>query len=86
MRYSGTWLTPDDEALLEALRDGGPASASVLFEREALPFSEAFIESRCSRLAGRGGLVAFERDRYRLTSKGEAYLAGELDPAEVPTE
>ena len=86
MRYSGTWLTPDDEALLEHLRERGPASPEALFERDAIPFSEAYIEARCARLAGRGGLVSFEGGRYRLTSAGAAYLDAELDPADVPTD
>lgn len=83
MRYSGTWLTPEDESILEALETAGPASPPELAERPGTPNSGLDIAERCSTLAGRGGLVSFEHGRYRLARKGVAYLAGELDPREL---
>lgn len=84
MRYSGTWLTPTDEALLEHLRAHGPASAEALSERADIEYSQDYISERCTRLAGQGGFVAFSHGEYHLTSKGEAYLDGSLDPEELP--
>lgn len=83
MRYSGTWLRPEDEAILESLQDDGPAGPGGLDERGCTPFSRAYIERRCARLAGQGGLVSFDRGVYRLTAKGSAYLAGDLEPADL---
>lgn len=83
MRYSGTWLTPEDEALLEHLREHGPATPAELAAAEVIDFSEAYIDERCSKLAGRGQLVVFSQERYRLNGRGEAYLDGELDPDEL---
>lgn len=83
MRYSGTWLTPEDEVILEQLRDGGAASPAEVAEVAGLEFSVAYLDRRCARLAGTGGLVAFDGGRYRLTGRGEAYLDGALDPSEL---
>lgn len=83
MRYSGTWLRPEDEALLEHLQEHGPASPDELATAEAIDFSEAYIAERCSKLAGRGQLVVYAQDRYRLNGRGEDYLEGELDPGEL---
>ena len=85
MRYSGTWLTPDDEALLEALRERGPASPAALVERTDLDVSESYVADRCALLAGRGRLVDMVEGRYRLTDRGAAYLDAELDPVELST-
>lgn len=86
MRYSGTWLIPEDEAILEHLAEHGPATPDELARPGGLGYGESFLRQRCSKLAGIGGLVAFERDVYRLTPAGEAYLDGELDPAEIESE
>lgn len=86
MRYSGTWLTPADEAILEHLRDAGPATPARLAAADDLAFSRAFVEHRCSLLAGRGRLVVFADGQYRLTDRGEAYLEGTLDPGELERE
>lgn len=83
MRYSGTWLTPADEAILESLRDDGPAGPIGLVDRDVTEFSGTYIDRRCVRLAGRGGLITFDRGRYRLTDRGKAYLDGTLDPSEL---
>lgn len=83
MRYSGTWLTPADEAILEYLRDHGPALPDELAAADALDYSRAFVEQRCSMLAGRGRFVVYADDRYRLTGRGEDYLDGVLDPREL---
>ncbi|MFB6360214.1 MAG: MarR family transcriptional regulator [Halobacteriales archaeon] len=86
MRYSGTWLTPQDEAILEHLRDYGPATPEDLYERGVIAYSRAFIEERCSQLAGRDRLVSFADGVYRLTDRGRTYLDGELDPDELAAE
>ena len=83
MRYSGTWLRREDEAILEHLREAGPASVEALDERGVIDFSRTYLEGRCSALAGRGQLVAFADGVYRLTDRGTAYLDGELDPSEL---
>lgn len=80
MRYSGTWLIPEDEAILEYLSDHGPADPRELVEAGVVDYSRQFVNERCSTLAGRGGLVYFADGGYRLTGRGEDYLAGELDP------
>lgn len=81
--HSGTWLTPADEAILEWLRDHGPASVDELVTADALDYRRAFVEERCSLLAGRDRLVVFSGGRYWLTGRGEAYLAGALEPDEL---
>ena len=86
MRYSGTWLRPEDEAILEHLRERGPASLDALDERGVVDFSRAYLEERCSALAGRGQLVTLADGVYRLTGRGEAYLDGELDPETLPAD
>lgn len=83
MRYSGTWLTPADEALLERLRGGGPATPAELAAADDLDYGRTFVEQRCSLLAGRGRFVVYADGRYRLTDRGEAYLDGALDPDEL---
>lgn len=83
MRYSGTWLTPADEAVLEQLDEHGPATAGELAGVDALDFRQPFVEQRCSMLAGRSQLVVFAGGRYRLTGRGRDYLDGELDPDEL---
>lgn len=83
MRYSGTWLTPADEAVLEQLREAGPSTPAELAGTEGLDYGRTFVEERCAMLAGRGRLVAFADGRYALTDRGRAYLDGELDPDEL---
>lgn len=86
MRYSGTWLTPDDEAVLESLQEGGPASPADLQVRLGTTFSRDYLADRCAMLAGRGGLVSFDHGAYRLSRQGEAYLEGDLDPQKLESE
>jgi len=86
MRYSGTWLTPADETILEHLREYGPTTLESLVDRRGIVYSEAYIEERCTTLVGRGRLVTFADGRYRLTERGAAYLNGELDPTELERE
>lgn len=81
MRYSGTWLTPEDETVLEYLEEHGPAGVDELHEAEVIDSSQGYLEERCTILAGRGRLLAFADGVYRLTGRGEDYLDGELDPA-----
>lgn len=81
MRYSGTWLRPEDETILETLEEHGPAGLDELHELAVTEYSRGYLEERCTALAGRGRLVAFADGVYRLTGRGEDYLAGELDPS-----
>lgn len=83
MRYSGTWLTPADEAILDHLREHGPANTDELTAADEIEYRSAYVEQRCSMLAGRGRLVVYSGGRYRLTGRGEDYLDGELDPGEL---
>jgi hypothetical protein len=83
MRYSGTWLTPEDEAILEHLQEHGPATPGELAAAGVIDYSEAYLAGRCSKLAGRGQLVVYSQDRYRINGRGEDYLDGELEPAEL---
>lgn len=55
----------------------------ALQDHTAVDLRPEYTGEQCGTLAGRSGLVSLRHGRYGLSGKGEAYLAGELDPGEL---
>lgn len=73
------WMTHTDERVMERLEDGPATPAEIA---AGLEKSEEYVADRCRQLVTRD-LLASDGDRYRLTERGTAYLAGEIGAEEL---
>ncbi|MFB6171598.1 MAG: hypothetical protein ABEJ23_03625 [Haloarculaceae archaeon] len=81
------WLTRNDEVILEYMADGatlspiGAPSADLDVEGDAT----FVLLRRLPRLFAAGLVKETGAAEYALAGKGQAYLAGDLDPAALET-
>lgn len=83
MRYSANWMVLADDRILEFLSENGPRSPLKMHESEAIRYSRGYINSRCQKLADYGLVRNIGNGVYQITEKGEQYLEGDLDAAEL---
>lgn len=68
-----------DESILEYLSEHETGSPTQMMEDAGLPYSPSHISMRCSVLADKGMIQPLGRGVYRITERGEDFLAGEFD-------
>lgn len=74
------WLRPSDYPIVDEISDYGgwmkPATLSL-----NLPYSRDHISRRCLELSKHGLLERYDDNTaaYRITDRGQDYLAGDLD-------
>jgi len=83
-RRSATWMTIWDDRLLEVIREKGSGSPKELADTDYIRVSRQHVSRRLSTLADHGLLDHLGNGVYVLTEKGNRYLEGELDAAELP--
>jgi len=82
MRPRVDWMTQADERVLEFLREKDiVASPSVIGAN--IDYTGEYISRRCRKLADAGLVQRADATNYRITTKGEQYLSGELDAADI---
>ncbi len=88
-RRRASWMTGSDDKILELLEESGVAlnkkGLEVNFELEDEGISYSTIKRRLPMLE-ESGLVEQVREKgsyYRITQKGQQYLAGDLDASEL---
>ena len=86
MRKSSAWMTLWDDRIMEIIRDKGPSSASELVKHPYIHVTKSTISRRLNKLADNGLLNRLPNGVYSLTEKGEQYLDGELNVAELEQE
>lgn len=77
------WLKPSDYTIVSEIGDYGgwikPATLAL-----NIPFTREHVARRCKTLAEHGLLERHEETpAYRITDRGRAYLAGDLDAEEL---
>lgn len=83
MRKSGKWMTIWDDRILEYIRLEGSGSPKELEESGYLRVSRQHISRRLRKLAEHGMLNHLGNGVYVITERGEQYLDGEFDAAEI---
>lgn len=84
-RKPGHWMQlPIDERILEVLDSDLLLSPTIIADNIEKTREE--VNRRLSVLVDYGVVTRVRRGRYRITSDGERYLAGDLDGAELGEE
>lgn len=83
MRYSARWMTIADERILEHLSEVEADTPKGMADSGRVRFTRQYIGERCQKLADYGLLRPLGNGVYRITVKGEEYLAGELDASKL---
>jgi len=87
MRLDADWMTRADGRILELLAEDGPHPPSKMAADDRLRFGSEYVGRRCRKYLVPYGLVRnLGNGVYQITDDGEAYLAGELDAAELERE
>lgn len=82
MRPRINWMTQADERVMEFLQEKDIiASPSVIAAN--IDYTSEYLSRRCRRLAEAGLLQRVDASNYRLTSLGDRYLSGEVEPDEL---
>lgn len=83
------WMTRNDEHILEYLAEHGttlsPVGAFGLSDLEVDGHPASTLFRRLPILFAAGLVEEAEHGEYALAAKGQAYLAGDLDPGELET-
>lgn len=75
-------MTQADERVLEFLHEKEIiASPSVIAAN--IDYTGEYISRRCNRLADAGLVQRVDASNYRITDRGEQYLAGEISAEEL---
>ena len=76
-----SWMTQTDDRLLETLED-----SNLVLSPRVLAFNTDYsrhhVSRRLAELKDANLVERVEEGMYRITDRGRAYLAGELDAAE----
>jgi Mn-dependent DtxR family transcriptional regulator len=72
-----------DDRVLEYIRETGSGSPKQMKEEAKIRYTPEYVAQRCRILAERGILRHLGNGVYVITEKGEQYLDGELDTAEL---
>ncbi len=84
MRLDAKWMTGADGRILELLAEEGPHPPSRMAGDDRLRFGAEYVGRRCREYLVPYGLVRnLGNGVYQITDDGRAYLAGELDAAEL---
>ena len=79
LRMPPEWLSQADERILEYFSEENTASAEMMGEDDRIDLNKNYITQRLSILYQSSLLEKTARGVYRITPKGEAYLAGQED-------
>ena len=84
MRPRVSWMTRADDAILELLSDAGIIAnpATIAFN---IDYDNRYVSQRCRELATHGLVERVHETKamYRITDRGEAYLAGEIEAEDL---
>lgn len=80
MRKRGRWMSIVDESVLEYLSEHEAGTPGEIRNEAGIPYTPTYVAERCRELADRGFIRRISAaPTYRLTERGEKYLAGEYD-------
>lgn len=82
MRQPADWMQPMDERILEALQSCGLVLSPSIIAYNIDKTREA-VGRRLSELSDYGLVERVEHGKYRITTKGEQYLVGDLDASDL---
>lgn len=82
MRKSGRWMVLLDDRILEFLVETDFSTPSEIAADEYIHYSAQHVGDRCRTMAEHGLVENVGNGVYRITDRGEQYLAEELNTAE----
>ena len=85
MRPLVSWMTKSDPAILEILQESGLELPPAVISHNVVGVSHPTVKRRLPILKEHGLVEKADEKRgyYRITDRGRAYLAGELDADEL---
>lgn len=83
MRLSAEWMVAADDRILEYLSEHETGTPKEMADSGNVRFSRSYITQRCKRLLDYGLIRHLGNGVYIITDKGQQYLDGELDAAEL---
>lgn len=82
MRPRVEWMTQADERILEFLQEKDIVASPAVIAAN-IDYTGEYISRRCRKLADAGLVQRADATNYRLTTRGEQYLAGDVDAEEL---
>lgn len=82
MRPRVEWMNQTDDRILELLEESGIILSTAVLAKN-LDYSRSWVSERLSGLLAEGLVESVDEGYYRITDRGRAYLAGELDAADL---
>jgi len=83
MRYSANWMVLADERILEYLSQTETSTPKKMADSGDVRYSRQYIGERCRKLEDYRLVQHLGNGVYRITEKGEQYLASEIDAADL---
>jgi hypothetical protein len=85
MRLAADWMTGADDRILEYLHEEGTSTPTKIAQDDRVRFSRTYINTRCRLLADHTLVRALGNGVYQITYRGQQYLDGDLDAADLDT-
>ena len=84
LRLPADWMKPIDDRLLEYLDAEGTATPKSIADDSRIDYDRQYIGVRLRTLQETGLIEKVGRGVYRITDRGQGYLAGVEDLREEP--
>jgi len=85
MRPRVDWMNQTDDRILDLLEESGLILSPAVMAKN-LDYSRSWVSERTGRLVEARLVEQVDDGYYRISDRGRAYLAGELDAEELETE
>ncbi len=82
MRPRVDWMNQTDDRILDLLEESGLILSPAVMAKN-LDYSRSWVSERTGKLLEAGLVDQVDDGYYRLSDRGRAYLAGELDADEL---
>jgi predicted transcriptional regulator len=83
MRLAAEWMVAADDRILEYLSEHETGTPKQMADSGYVRFSRSYITQRCKQLLDYGLIRHLGNGVYSITEKGQQYLDGQLDAAEL---
>ncbi|RLM68401.1 MULTISPECIES: winged helix-turn-helix transcriptional regulator [Halorubrum] len=85
MRPRVDWMNQTDDRVLELLDESGLILTPAVIAKN-LEYTRNWVSRRIGKLENSGLVEPVDSGYYRITDRGRAYLAGELDASDLEGE
>jgi len=85
MRPQVDWMNQTDDRILELLEESELILSPAVMAKN-LEYNRSWVSERLGKLVGSGLVEQVEGGYYRISDRGRAYLAGEIDAKDLELE